>query len=168
MLNNFTGSAFQREVVITRVFDAPRDLVWKAWTEPEHLMRWWGPEHFTAPMCRVDLRMGGKFVYCMRSPEGQDFWNTGVFFRIATPEIIVCTMSFADEHGDQVPASHYGMPGNWPEAILLTVTLEELEGKTRLTVREAGIPREMSEMAEAGWKTSLDKFADVLASMQPH
>lgn len=55
-----------RDIVITRVFDAPRELVWKAWTDPEHLMRWWGPKEFTSPACKVDLRVGGKYVFCMR------------------------------------------------------------------------------------------------------
>lgn len=59
-----------RELVITRIFAAPRKLVWKAWTNPEHLMRWWGPKDFTSPACKIDLRVGGKYLFCMRSKEG--------------------------------------------------------------------------------------------------
>jgi hypothetical protein len=62
-------------MVVTRVFDAPRELVWKAWTDPKYAMQWWGPKGFTAPFCEMDFRVGGKFLYCMRAPDGQEFWN---------------------------------------------------------------------------------------------
>jgi uncharacterized protein YndB with AHSA1/START domain len=152
-----------QEIVITRVFNAPRELVWKAWTEPEHLMRWWGPKGYTAPACRIDLRVGGKYHFCMRSPEGKNYWSTGIYREIIEPERIVCTDSFADEHGNPVPASHYGMPGDWPDELLVTVTFEDDEGKTRMTLRQVGIPAgEMKEMAGAGWNESFDKLAESL------
>ena len=144
-------SAKSRELVITRIFDAPRELVWKAWTDPEHLTRWWGPKGFTSPACKIDLRVGGKYLFCMRSPEGKDFWSTGVYREIVEPERIVWTDSFADEKGNPVPASHYGLPGDRPEEMLVTVTFEEHQGKTKMTLRHAGFPAEISEMAEAGW-----------------
>ena len=62
-------------MVITRVFDAPRELVWKAWTDPKYVMQWWGPKGFTAPVCKIDFRVGGKFLCCMRAPDGQEGWN---------------------------------------------------------------------------------------------
>jgi uncharacterized protein YndB with AHSA1/START domain len=68
----------EQGLVITRVLDAPRDLVFKAWTEPERVMRWWGPHGFTTLFCTIDLRPGGVFHHCMRSPEGQDFWSKGI------------------------------------------------------------------------------------------
>ena len=70
-------SLFVEDLVIMRVFDAPRETVWKAWTEPKHFMRWWGPKGFTSPDCEIDLCVGGKYLYCMLSPEGQDYWSTG-------------------------------------------------------------------------------------------
>jgi len=73
------GRAKETELVITRVFDAPRELVWKAWTDPDQVARWWGPKGFTAPACKMDLRVGGEYLNYMRSPEGQDFWSKGVF-----------------------------------------------------------------------------------------
>jgi uncharacterized protein YndB with AHSA1/START domain len=160
--NDPSAKSPERELVITRVFDAPRELVWKAWTDPEHLMRWWGPKYFTSPSCKIDLRVGGKYLFCMRSPEGKDFWSTGVYREIVELERIVWTDSFADEKGNPVPASHYGMPGDWPEELLVTVTLEERQGKTKMTLRHAGFPVEMGEMAEAGWNGSLDKLAESL------
>jgi uncharacterized protein YndB with AHSA1/START domain len=149
--NDPSAKSSERELVITRVFDAPRELVWKAWTDPEHLMRWWGPKYFTSPACKIDLRVGGRYLFCMRSPEGKDFWSTGVYREIVEPERIVWTDSFADEKGNPVPASHYGLPGDWPEEMLVTVTFDEHQGKTKMTLRHAGHPAEMEEMAEAGW-----------------
>src|SRR3977135_4472632 len=64
-------------MVVTRVFDAPRALVWKAWTDPKYVMQWWGPKGFTAPFCEMDFRVGGKFLCCMRTPDGQEFWMVG-------------------------------------------------------------------------------------------
>jgi len=91
----------EREIVITRVFDAPRDRVFKAWTEPERVMRWGGPNGFTTPVCKIDLRPGGVFHNCMRSPEGRDFWSKGVYREIVAPERIVCTDFFSDAEGDR-------------------------------------------------------------------
>jgi uncharacterized protein YndB with AHSA1/START domain len=152
-----------KELVITRIFDAPRELVWKAWTEPERLKLWWGPKNFTAPVCKIDFRVGGKYLFCMRSPEGQDFWSTGVYREIVEPERIVCTDNFADQKGNVVPASHYGMSGEWPRELLVTVTFEEHEDKTRLTLRHLGIPAgENRKLAQQGWNESLDKLAESL------
>ncbi|MDZ4767282.1 MAG: SRPBCC domain-containing protein [Chloroflexota bacterium] len=148
-------------LVITRMFDAPRALVWKAWTEPEHLMRWWGPEHFTAPVCKVDLRVGGTYLYCMRSPEGQDFWSTGVYREIVPIERIVCTDSFADADGNIVDPKTYGMGDDFPSELLVTIILEDVDGKTNMTLTHVGIPTagEMREMTQAGWNGSFDKLA---------
>ncbi len=151
-----------REVVIQRVFDAPRELVWKAWTDPQHVMRWWGPKGFTAPSCRIDFREGGSYLYCMRSPEGQDYWSTGVYREIVLLERIVATDSFADEHGNVVPATHYGMSADVPIEMLVTVTFEDLAGKTKLTLRHAGLPAELRTDAGQGWSESLDKLAEAL------
>ncbi len=123
----------EQELVITRIFDAPRELVWKAWTDPERVKRWWGPKGFTTPVSEIDFRVGGAYLYCMRSPEGQDYWSTGVYREIVEPEQIVYTDSFSDAEGNLVPASYYGMSGDWPLELLVTVTFEEHEGKTKLT-----------------------------------
>jgi uncharacterized protein YndB with AHSA1/START domain len=154
-----TGSA----ILITRILDAPRELVFKAWTDPEHLMRWWGPNHFTSPACKIDLRVGGSYHFCMESPDGQRFWSTGVYREITPPERLVYTDSFADEQGNVVPASYYGLPGDWPLEQLMTVTFEEQEGKTKLTLHQSGIPAgEAADMTVAGWNESLDKLAESL------
>jgi len=155
------------ELVIERVFDAPRELVWKAWTEPEQVMRWWGPKGFTAPAAEIDFRVGGKYLFAMRSPEfheGQVLWSTGVYREIVPFERIVCTDCFADEKGNVVPATYYGMNADIPLEMVVTVTFEEHEGKTKLTLHHAGIPAgEDREGANQGWSESLDKLAEYLA-----
>jgi uncharacterized protein YndB with AHSA1/START domain len=163
--SNAPTSSAQQELVIERVFDAPRELVWRAWTEPEQVMRWWGPKGYTSPAAEIDLRVGGKYLWCMRSPEGQDLWSTGVYREIVPLERIVCTNSFSDEKGNVVPASHYGIGGDWPQEILGTVTFEDVGGKTRMTLRNEGLPAgEMSDGANAGWNEAFDKLAEVLAN----
>jgi uncharacterized protein YndB with AHSA1/START domain len=153
-------------VTITRIFDAPRELVWKAWTEPETFKRWWGPKDFTAPVVKIDLRVGGKFHGSMKSPEGQEFWSTGVYREIVAPERLVVTDSFADEHGNVVPATYYGMGGEgFPREMLVTVTLEEHQGQTRLTLRHsgiAGIGDAHRDGMEQGWSQSFDKLDGLL------
>lgn len=149
------------DLVITREFDAPREKVWQAWTDPEHIKRWWGPKDFTAPSAKVDLRVGGKNLLCMRSPDGKDYWSTGVYREIVPNEKIVTTDSFADAEGNVVPASEYGMQGDWPGELLVTITLEEISGgRTKMTVRHEGLPEgEMKEMTNSGWNESFDKLA---------
>jgi uncharacterized protein YndB with AHSA1/START domain len=156
-------------LVIQRVFDAPRELVWKAWTEPEHMKRWWGPKGFDAPAAEIDFRVGGKYLLAMRSPEfqgGRVFWSTGTYREIVPFERIVCTDSFADENGNVVPASYYGMEADMPLEMLITVTLEEHEGKTKMTLRHEGIPAGPErDGANEGWSQSLDKLADYLRTI---
>lgn len=151
------------ELVITRIFDAPRELVWRTWTEPERVKCWWGPTGFTAPVSKSDLREGGAYFYCMRSPEGQDYCSTGTYREIVPMERIVASDSFADEHGNVVSATHYGMSADFPRELLVTVTFEELGDKTRLTLRHVGFPPGERESAREGWSGSLDKFAQALA-----
>ncbi len=163
--NSTAHEAAEPELVITRVFDAPRELVWKAWTEPEYFKRWWGPKGFTAPVCTIDLRVGGKYLACMRSSDGQDYWSTGVSKEIVPPERIVCTDSFADEDGHVVPATHYGMSPDFPLEMLVTLTFEEIQGKTRLTLKHGGMPfGEDRDNARSGWNESFDKLAEALSS----
>lgn len=161
--SNRAGESQKRELVITRIFDAPRELVWKAWTEPEHLKRWWGPKNYTSPASKIDLHIGGRYLNCMRSPEGKEFWSTGVFREIVPMERLVFTDSFADEKGNVVPATHYGFGSDFPLELEVTVTFEEQEGKTKMTLRHTGLPAgEMSDMTKAGWNESFDKLAESL------
>ncbi len=166
--NNPSVKSAEQELIITRIFDAPRDLVWKAWTDPEHVMRWWGPKNFTSPVSKIDLRVGGKYLNCMRGagPDGvvRDYWSTGVYREIVPQKKLVLTDSFADEKGNVVSASHYGMEGDWPLELLIMVTIDETGGKTTMTLRHEGMPAGQNrELAEAGWNESFDKLAEYLA-----
>jgi uncharacterized protein YndB with AHSA1/START domain len=109
-----TSQQKAQDLVITRIFDAPRELVWKAWTEPEQVMRWWGAKIITSPACKIDSRVGGKYHFCMRMPDGQDVWSTGVYKEIVPLERIVKTDSFADAEGNVVPGSYYGLEEDFP------------------------------------------------------
>lgn len=154
-------------LVIDRVFNAPRELVFKAWTEPERMMQWWGPKGFTCPVCRIDLRPGGHYLSCMRSPEGKDYWSTGVYREIIEPERITCTDCFADENGNVVSPQEYGMSADWPrEATIMALFLEE-DGETKLMLRHWPMPAgKERDMCNQGWNESLDKLADYLAREQ--
>ncbi len=152
-----------RDIVITRVFDAPREQVWKSWTDPELVKGWWGPEAFTAPYVKIDLHVGGKSLFCMRAPDGKDYWSKGTYKEIIPPERIVTTDSFADEKGNTVPASYYGMSADFPLELMITLTFEEFEGKTKLTLRHSGFPGGPdADGAETGWNESLDRLAESL------
>src|SRR5256884_9836149 len=159
------AKAADRELVIVRVFDAPRARVWKAWTEPERLKRWWGPRTFTAPVAKIDLRVGGAFLYCMRQADGKDIWGTGVYREIVPLKRIVYTDSFADEKGNVGPATYYRMSRDFPLEMQVTVTFEDQDGKTKLTLHHVGIPAGPDrDGANQGWNESLDQLAEMLAA----
>ena len=161
---SFATKTCEDEIVIARFFDAPRELAWRAWTEPELVKEWLGPKNYTSPSVTIDLRVGGKYLYCMRSPGGRDIWSTGVYREIVRPERIVATDSFADEKGNVVPATYYGMSKDFPAELLVTVTFEVQATRTKLTLRHTGIPPgDLSDATRAGWNESLDKYAGVLA-----
>lgn len=150
-------------LVITRLFDAPRELVFKAWTQPQRAMQWWSPKDFTSPFCTIDLRVGGACRHCMRSPDGKDYWSKGVYREIVEPHRIVCTDSFCDDKGNFVSPREYGF-SDWPDETLITATFDEQAGKTNLTLQHSPVPKSKeTEMCRQGWNECLDKLADYLA-----
>jgi len=150
-------------ITVTRILEAPRERVWERWTEPGQYMYWWGPKDFTAPYAKFDLRLGGKYLSCMRGPDGKEYWDTGTYEEISKPSRIVYTDSWADEHGNVVPASYYGMDSDLPMEMAVEVTLEDIEGKTKLTLEHCGLLEgEMIEQAKQGWNQSFDKLAECL------
>lgn len=149
-----------REIRVSRVFDAPRSLVWRALTEPERLKRWWAPGVFTTPFISVDLRIGGLFRYCMRSPEGQDFWGRGVYTEIEPETRLAYQDSFTDADGNPVAPSYYGMQLTTIEESSVGIDLHEADGKTSMHIvysahTEIGAER---EMAEQGWNEMIDRL----------
>lgn len=163
---NTARKSFSQEVQILRIFDAPRELVFKFWTEPERLMRWWGPKGYTIPCAHIDLKVGGEFFCCMKSPQGQDLWSKGIFKEIALSEKLVITDSFADKDGNIVPASYYGMSSEWAIEMLIKVTFHAFDGeKTKLVLKHTGIEG-MSDIdrenMRKGWNESFDKLVSIL------
>ena len=126
------ANAASVDFVLTRTFDAPRALVFAAWTEREHLMKWFGPKGTTIPTAKLDLRPGGSFHYCLRMPDGGEMWGKWVFREIVAPERIVLVSSFSNAAGEIVPAP---MIAGWPLQTLSTTTFVERDGRTELTLR---------------------------------
>jgi uncharacterized protein YndB with AHSA1/START domain len=158
----------RERMIVTRIFDAPRELVWKAWTDPKYVMQWWGPKGFTSPVCKIDFRVGGKFLYCMRTPDGQEFWNGGEYHEIIPYEKIVSSMYFADPDGNRVEAAHYGIEH---EAIAdeYDVTLfEDLgNGKTKLTFIGNETMEDATKSGQLeGMNQILEKAAAVIAELK--
>ena len=152
---NETSVNTEGELEITRVFNAPRTLVWRCWTEAELLKQWFGPEGFTIPRCTIDLRVGGKFLLGMHSPDGRDMWLTGTYREIGPVERLVKTESMADAEGNVVDEG---------QETLVTLKLEE-EGKsrTRMTLWHAGLPEgDHRKGAGEGYRQAFEKLAAVL------
>ncbi len=147
----------RREVVITRIFDAPRDLVFQAWVDPKQMTQWWGPKGFTNPVCEMDARPGGALRIVMRAPGGVEYPMTGTFSEIVKPERLVFTAVARDKAGNPLLEA------------LTTVTFAVYGGKTKLTVQAravgiAPIASQILEGMEAGWTQSLEKLSDLVAN----
>lgn len=148
--------------VFTREFDAPVEAVWNAWTKPEEHMKWWGPRTYSCPAATMDVKTGGTYHVAMRSPQGMVMWNKGTYMEVAPMQRLVYTVQFADSLGNTILPSQIGLPGKWPEAVMTTSTFEDVNGKTRFTLVEEGVPMEMRGMSEAGMNECLDKLAETL------
>ncbi len=141
-----------RVLVLTRVFDAPRELVFKAWTDPEHAAHWWGPQGMAVTIIQMDVRPGGVWSRRMRAPDGAEYWPRGVYKEVVPPERLAFTYVTADIHGK---------PGH---ETLVTLTFEELGAKTRLTLHQADFASVKSrDSHQGGWTSCLERFADYLA-----
>jgi uncharacterized protein YndB with AHSA1/START domain len=152
--SNLAMEPEDRVLIITRIFDAPRELVWKAWTEPERMVKWHGPRGFTSTIERSDFRPGGAFRIHMRGPENDEHWTQGVFREIVAPERLVMASCWADAQGRPVG----------PETTV-TVTLENLGARTQLTLHQALFESVTARDAHnGGWNSSLDCLAEYLAT----
>ena len=150
----------KRDLVVSRLFDAPLELVWKAWTEPEHVMRWWGPNYFTSPTCELDFREGGTSLVCMRSPDGQDFYNTWTYRKIVPMQQIEFIQNLADKDGKRADPVKVGLRADFPQDVRTVITFKAVGDKTEMTMTEYGFPdTQMFELAELGLHQTLDKMA---------
>ncbi|WNB90996.1 SRPBCC domain-containing protein [Bacillus sp. NEB1478] len=160
--NSMTTTVEGTDIIFTRIFDAPRELVFQALSDPEHLSQWWGPKYWTIPVSKMDFREGGSWHYCMESPDGEmKSWGLALYKEIVEPERIFYEDYFSDEEGK----INENLPGT-----LITLTLIEHEGKTKLvnhaqfsseeavkTVLDMGMVQGFTEM----W----DKFEAYLSKM---
>jgi uncharacterized protein YndB with AHSA1/START domain len=153
------------DLVVTRVFDAPQERVWRAWSDADQVTRWWGPLGFTSPMCRMDFREGGTTLVCMRSAEDWELYNTWTYRSIEPMDRIEFVQGFAKEDGTRVAPAELGLPPGIPEEVRHVVTLSPIDSATtRLTVREYGYPTaEIVEISRAGMEQVLDKMAATVA-----
>lgn len=148
------AGAQDRTITITRVLNAPRERVFEAWTRPEHLTKWFGPRDFSAPEVSVDLRPGGAWRACIRSPEGRDYWMHGVYREIVPPERLVFTHVWEEGHDSP------------DHETLVSVTLEDQGGKTKLTFHKAVLESVTERISQGtGWSECLDRLAQLLATM---
>ena len=165
-----TASTEQRpptqDLVVRRILDAPPELVWRMWTEPDRLVRWWGPQHFSSPGCSVDLRVGGRYVFSMQAPPelgGQVSYTSGTYATVEPTSRLEFDTHLSDPDGAPLDPSALGLPADFPARMENTVTFAERRGMTELTVVEHGwTPGQMYVFSYAGMHQSIDKLAAVL------
>lgn len=154
------------DIVLVRTFDAPVEAVWKAWTDPEQVQRWWGPRGYTSPSARIDLRPGGTYVFAMRAPKeqgGHDMYTSGVFKTIVPLQRLEFSQGLSDAEGNRVDPAKLGMPPGFPPDIPTVVTFKPVAGKTTVAVVESGWSEgQMRDFSEAGMSECLDKLAETL------
>ncbi|MDQ2888766.1 MAG: SRPBCC domain-containing protein, partial [Chloroflexota bacterium] len=156
----------KRDLVVTRVFDAPVEHVWKAWSDPEYVMQWWGPEGFTSPLANIDFLEGGTSLVCMSSPEYGDHYSTWHYEKIVPMQRIEYIHNLSDKDGNPIDPIKIGMPPDFPQSQRHTVTFKDLgNSKTEMTVTEHEWPvGQMMKMSQLGLEQCLGKMAARLAS----
>jgi len=162
-----------KEIIIERIFNAPVEKVWEAWTNPELVKKWWGPEGFTSPSVEIDLRVGGKYIFAMHGPAGsewdRDMYSAGIFKEIVPHERLVMTDYFSDKDGNMIEPSSEGQDSDFPKEAIYKVIFEKLDdNKTKLITiypmpedekqREAILKSGMKD----GWSSSLNKLEKLL------
>ncbi|MDO8981171.1 MAG: SRPBCC domain-containing protein [Afipia sp.] len=166
------AETFSKEFVIERLFDAPRDLVWKVFTERDHLMKWWGPKGFKMIAGKLDLKPGGIFHYGMEAPDGSEMWGKWVFREIVKPERLVFVSSFSDK---EAALTRHPMAPTWPIEMLGTATFIDQGGKTLLVNHVVALNATDEERAtfeggfgsmKQGYGGTWDQLAAYLASLQ--
>jgi uncharacterized protein YndB with AHSA1/START domain len=164
-----TAASPHPDFVISRTFDASRELVWKAWTERERLLQWFGPKGFTMGTANLDFRPGGIFHYSLRSADGKEMWGKFVYREIVPQQRIVLVNSFSDEKGN---LTRHPFAPMWPLQMLTTTTFEERAGKTTVTIRWATLDATAEEQKtfdsnhdgmKIGWGGTFDQLAEYLA-----
>jgi uncharacterized protein YndB with AHSA1/START domain len=153
-LTNNATTIHDRQLTITRVLNAPRSLVFKVWTQPEHFSRWLGPKDFTTIGCQMNVQVGGMYRACIRSPEGTDHWMQGVYREVIEPERLVFTFAWEDENSQP------------KHETLVTVTFEEQDNKTLMTFHQAIFESTESRNSHhSGWSECFDRLTTYLTTL---
>jgi uncharacterized protein YndB with AHSA1/START domain len=153
------NSGSRDAVVIERSFDAPVDLVWQMWTDPEHFKEWYGPGGATIPVAKMDVRVGGNRLVCMEvhSPDGpMQMWFGGEYREIIENERLVYTEFMSDENGNALSPSESGMPEGHPTMTEVSVEFQDVGGRTKMVMTHRGIPADSP--GAVGWTIALDKL----------
>ena len=152
-----------REVLITRTFEAPRDLVFQAWTDPRHLPNWFAPPGCAIEFRSLDVRAGGSFHSCIRTPDGSECWCLGSYREVLAPKVLVFTMGVADSEGNLIDPLAAGMDPEWPRETLVTVLFEEADGITTVTLHHT-VSEALAKRTGAHPSSLLmfDRLADLL------
>jgi uncharacterized protein YndB with AHSA1/START domain len=160
----------KQDLVITRVFDIPVELVWKAWTDPKRVIQWWGPADYISPQCEIDFREGGQYLFCMRAPKeqgGQDYYSAGVYEKIVPMERLEFTQTLADKDGNTVDPIDVGMPPDFPKEVKFVIEFNAQGDRTELPITEYDWTfGQMSKYAVIGMNQSLDKLAASIGSLK--
>lgn len=168
-MSSLTATPPTRPFVISRTYDAPRERVFKLWTDREHLLRWWGPKGVTVVSCRNDLRPDGIMHYCLRTSDGHTMWGKWVYREIESPSKLVFVNSFSDEHGS---VTRHPLAPIWPREMLSTITFTEQSGRTTVTIEWVPINASASEnetfetgrdSMQQGWTGTLDQLGEYLS-----
>ena len=163
--NNSVQTTKTRDLVVTRIFDAPVEQVWKAWSDPDQVMRWWGPHGFTAPVAKMDFREGGTSLVCMSAPGFGDLYNTWTYREIKPMRQIEFIQHFADKDGNKIDPVSIGLPPDIPKEVRHVVTFKDAGNKTEMTVTEFGYTSEQTlEISKSGLEGCLDKMAATFAT----
>jgi uncharacterized protein YndB with AHSA1/START domain len=154
-------TAESHDFTVTRVFDAPVERVWEAWTDPELVKQWWGPDGFSAPVCKMDFREQGTTLVSMKSPHFGEIFNTWTYRRIEPKGRIEFAMRFSDAEGRHVAPIAPGIPEEVPHV----VTFKDLgDGRTEMSITETGyMTAEAAEMSKAGQEQVVEKMARVIS-----
>ncbi|HWZ03936.1 MAG TPA: SRPBCC domain-containing protein [Mucilaginibacter sp.] len=154
-----------KQIEVTKTFNAPVEMVWQVWVDPELVKRWWGPKQFTSPVAKIDFREGGKSLVSMQAPPemgNQEFFSIWEYVKIIPLQSIEFIQSLADEDGNKTDPTKVGMPPDFPLDIKTVVTFRAVEnGKTEMTVTEYAEFGSISNFAQIGLEQSIDKMAAI-------
>jgi len=156
-------STTKKELLITHLFDAPQEIVFRAWTDPEKLKVWYAPDGCTIEYRHIEVSPGGSFHSCVHDPIYGDCWITGKYLEVSAPDKLVFTMVLSNEHGNDVASADAGKPEDWPKRLITTVTFEPIKQQTKVTIHQTVLEEEAKKTgAYQSWLKMFDKLSQLL------